>query len=141
MNLLGEALMALVGLAGGMAVGSGLVAFLTVLDIIPRLVVLTRSIGWIHRYEKALVVGAVFATWVDFRSWHTMGLQVVVPVIGLFAGCFVGLLAAGLTEVLNVLPIMAKRLGMRSRLAWFLTAMIVGKVAGSLFQWILFLVF
>ncbi|PTM58606.1 stage V sporulation protein AB [Desmospora activa DSM 45169] len=127
------------GLAGGLAVGSGLVAFLTVLDVIPRLTVLTRSISRIHWYEGALVMGAVVATWVDFRGWHGLDwMMVAVPLVGLIAGCFVGLLAAGLTEVLNVLPILAKRLGMQSRLPWLLLAMIFGKVVGSLFQWLVF---
>ncbi|WP_309862006.1 stage V sporulation protein AB [Desmospora profundinema] len=142
MTLLDESILVLVGLAGGLAVGSGLVAFLTVLDIIPRLTVLTRSVRWIHWYEGALIAGAVFATWVDFRDWHAIPLMMtVMPLIGLLAGSFVGLLAAGLTEVLNVLPILAKRLGMKNRLAWLLTAMILGKIVGSLFQWIVFLVF
>ena len=44
-TLLGEAfLAAFIGLAGGIAVGSGMVAFLVVLDIIPRLAQITRII-------------------------------------------------------------------------------------------------
>lgn len=139
MTLLVEAMEAVVGLAGGVAVGSGLVAFLTVLDIIPRLTVLTRSVNRVHWYEGALVMGAVIATWLDFRDWHGQDwMMVAVPVVGLIAGCFIGLLAAGLTEVLNVLPILAKRLGMQSLLPWLLLAMILGKMIGSLFQWLVF---
>ncbi len=55
---------------------------------------------------------------------------------GLFAGCFVGMLAAALTEVINVLPILAKRIGMEAYMIWLLMAMIFGKVLGSIIDWI-----
>jgi len=47
-------------------------------------------------------------------------------------------LAASLTEVLNVLPILAKRLRIQHAILHLLMAMAFGKVAGSLLQWILF---
>lgn len=139
MDLLGDFLLVVIGLAGGLAVGSGLVAFITVLDIVPRLTLLTRTLGHVRHYQYAIVAGAVGATWIDFRSiafpfplWLTI-------VVGLLAGSFVGLLAGALTEVLNVLPILAKRLHMGSYLLYLLMAMVLGKVIGSLFQWLIFI--
>lgn len=127
-----------IGLAGGLAVGSGFVAFITVLDIVPRLAQMSRTEGKIHLYESALITGAVVSTWADFFDWngHLSGWWSA-P-LGLLAGCFVGLLAAALTEVLNVLPILAKRMQMQHAVLHLLMAMVFGKVAGSLFQWILF---
>ncbi|MMZ69369.1 hypothetical protein D3C76_1689220 [compost metagenome] len=58
--------------------------------------------------------------------------------MGLFDGFFVGMLAAALTEVLNVLPILAKRLHMQQYLLGLLLAMVCGKVAGSLFEWFIY---
>jgi len=60
------------------------------------------------------------------------------PIVGLFCGVFIGLLAAALTEVLNVLPVLAKRLGMRSYLFGLLLAMILGKMTGSLFDFFIY---
>lgn len=48
-----------IGLAGGLAVGSGFVAFLTVLGIIPRLTQLTKTMKMIRYYEWAVVMGAL----------------------------------------------------------------------------------
>ncbi len=135
------------GLAGGLAVGSGLVAFLVVLDVIPRVVQLTRSYGEIRKYEGAVVAGAVFWTFTDFFDWklHFASAWIALPVtlagtavIGLFAGIFVGMVAAALTEVLNVLPILAKRLNMTDAIVWLLMAMVFGKVMGSLFDWLIY---
>jgi stage V sporulation protein AB len=74
----------------------------------------------------------------DFFSWQLKLSPICTGYFGLFAGCFVGMLAAALTEVINVLPIMAKRLGMDGYMMLLLTAMILGKVLGSLFEWLVY---
>lgn len=131
-------LIAFVGLAGGIAVGSGMVAFLVVLDIIPRLAQITRSFSKIHAYEAAVVIGSLMFTWVDFSDLNLHLFPISTALIGLFAGCFVGMLAAALTEIINVLPILAKRVGMGSYMILLLMAMIFGKVIGSLFEWLFY---
>ncbi|GIP37535.1 stage V sporulation protein AB [Paenibacillus sp. J31TS4] len=128
----------LIGLAGGLAVGSGMVAFLVVLDIIPRLAQITRSgscLGW---YEGAVIGGSVYWTFADFFGWGTRLTGLAPAVAGLFCGVFVGMLAAALTEIINVLPILAKRLGMSRQLILLLMAMVFGKVLGSLFEWLIY---
>ncbi|MFC0214274.1 stage V sporulation protein AB [Paenibacillus chartarius] len=136
--LLGAAA-AFLGLAGGLAVGSGFVAFLVVLDIIPRLTQLTKSRRFLHTYEGAVIAGALFFTWADFYDWRASMFPLGAAAVGLFAGCFVGMLAAALTEVINVLPVLARRVGMERYIAWLLLAMILGKVAGSLFEWLFYI--
>lgn len=126
-----------IGLSGGIVVGSAFVALLTVLDIVPRLHQLTcttRHVGW---SEQALAVGAVFWTCADFFDWQWTIPAAGLVLVGLLAGCFVGMLAAALTEVLNVLPILSKRLAMERWLFYLLMAMVLGKVCGSLLQWLL----
>lgn len=131
------ALAAFTGMAGGLAVGSGFVAFITVLDLIPRLAQIAR-LRRTQSLEAAVVAGVVFFTVVDFAEvafgWFAAGAAVV----GLLCGLFVGMLAAALTEVLNVFPILAKRLRLHGYIAWLLLAMVLGKVAGSLFDWTVF---
>lgn len=136
MMILWPVILILIGLSGGFAVGSGFVAFIAVLDIIPRLTQLTNSMRYIRWYEWALVSGAVCFTVLDF-------FQIVIrlPIFtmigfGLISGVFVGTLAAGLTEVLNVFPILAKRLSMDRFILVFLMAMVFGKIIGSIIQWI-----
>ena len=128
----------LIGLAGGIVVGGGLVALLVVLDIVPRLSQLARSAMRVRDFEAAIVTGVLFWTWADFFAWK-IGLPSFVAVLfGALAGCFVGMLAAALTEVLNVLPITAKRLGLGSYMVWLLMAMAFGKIVGSLIDWLVF---
>lgn len=129
---------AFLGVAGGIAVGSGFVAFLVVLDIIPRLAQITKSYRRIRAYEWAVIAGVLFFTLTDFYNWKAGLFPLGAAAFGLFAGCFVGMLAAALTEVVNVLPILARRIGLADYIAWLLLAMILGKVAGSLFEWFIY---
>ncbi|MDF2667901.1 MAG: stage sporulation protein [Paenibacillus sp.] len=125
-----------IGIAGGVAVGGGMVAFLVVLDVIPRLAQIAKSPNRIHGLETAVVSGVMFFTLADFFDWTFRLAPLSAVCIGLLAGCFVGMLAGALTEVLNVFPIMAKRMGIGDYIIWLLMAMVFGKVAGSLFDWL-----
>jgi stage V sporulation protein AB len=137
MNLWWEVpLQLFIGIAGGIAVGSGIVAFLVVLDIIPRLAQITRSYRQIHWYEGAVVSGSLAFTLTDFFDWSFSFFPVAAVIVGLLAGGFVGMLAGALTEVMNVLPILAKRVGMAPYMIWLLMAMVFGKVLGSLLDWL-----
>lgn len=126
------------GLAGGLAVGAGFVAFLTVLGVIPRLMQLTKTARFIRFYEWSVILGALAGTW--FSLWENqlfVSKLWLIP-IGLASGIFIGMLAAALTEVLNVLPILAKRIGLDNKIIILLMAIVFGKICGSLFHWIYF---
>lgn len=139
MRVIQEICLGFFGIAGGIAVGAGVVALYVVLDIIPRLAQLTKSYAKVHWYEGAMIVGSLFGTAVDFWHWKFyIGFRLVSAVIGLFNGIFIGMLAAALTEVLNVLPILAKRVHLQKYLFLLLLAMVFGKVAGSFFDWFVY---
>ncbi|PLT28273.1 stage V sporulation protein AB [Peribacillus deserti] len=126
------------GLAGGLAVGSGFVAFLTVLGIVPRLTQLTKTIHRIRHYEWAVVLGAVLGGWVSLADTIFFLPSILLIPIGLASGIFNGMLAAALTEVLNVMPLLSKRIGVQEKIVVLMMALVLGKVIGSLFQWIFF---
>jgi stage V sporulation protein AB len=132
-------LLIFIGFAGGLVVGSGFVAFLTVLGIIPRLTQLTKTASFIHAYEWGVVFGAVTGGWVSLRDSIFMISPYWLIPIGLACGIFIGMLAAALTEVLNVLPILAKRIGIVEQMIGLLMALVFGKIFGSLFHWIYFI--
>ena len=48
------------------------------------------------------------------------------------------MMAAALTEVLNVWPILAKRIGVDDKIVILIMAIVFGKIFGSLFHWIYF---
>ncbi|RUQ26534.1 stage V sporulation protein AB [Peribacillus cavernae] len=127
-----------VGFAGGLAVGAGFVAFLTVLKVIPRLTQLTKTMKMIQHYEWAIVLGVITGAWLGLQNnILSLNKAFLVP-IGLADGIFNGLLAAALTEVLNVFPLISKRIGIQEKIVYLIMAIVFGKIAGSLFQWIYF---
>ncbi|WP_066370121.1 stage V sporulation protein AB [Neobacillus fumarioli] len=126
------------GLASGLAVGSGFVAFLTVLGIIPRLTQLSKTMKMIRQYEWAVIIGALSGVLASLRD-PEFGLSpfFLIP-LGLTGGIFVGMLAAGLTEAVNVFPILAKRIRLDGEIVILIMAIVLGKIAGSIFQWVYF---
>ncbi|WP_307331873.1 stage V sporulation protein AB [Evansella vedderi] len=131
-------LLIIIGLSGGLAVGSGFVAFLTVLGIVPRLAHLTKTVKLLTAYEFAIVFGAISGVWFSLGD-PSFGLSNgVLILVGLACGIFIGMLAAALAEVLNVFPILAKRIGMKQTIHWLLWAIVLGKTVGSLYHWIFF---
>lgn len=131
-------LVVFIGLAGGLAVGAGFVAFLAVLGIIPRLTQLSKTMKMIHWYEWAIVFGAIIGTFTSLRDPIFFFSRLFLIPLGLAGGVFVGMLAAALTEVLNVFPILAKRVGIEDRIITLMMAIVLGKVFGSLFHWLYF---
>lgn len=127
-----------IGLAGGLAVGTGYVAFLTVLGVIPRLTQLSKTMKMIHWYEWAVVMGALTGVLVSLEDVILFLKSYFLIPIGLATGIFYGMVAAALTEVLNVLPILTKRVGVDGKITILLMALVLGKILGSLFHWIYF---
>ncbi len=127
----------IVGFSGGVSVGAGYVAFLTVLNIIPRLTQLTK-VQSVHYFESAVILGAICGTISSLWDFSLGLTPILLALMGVFSGVFNGMLAAALTEVLNVFLILAKRIGMQDRILYILMALVLGKIAGSLFQWIIY---
>ena len=127
-----------IGLSAGLAVGAGFVAFITVLGIIPRLMQLTKTMKMIVHYEGAVVIGSVSGTWLGLQE-PILPLPVpFLALLGLLYGIFIGMLAAALYEVLDVIPILSKRIRLDDRILYLIMALVLGKVFGSLFHWFFF---
>ncbi|KKE80705.1 MULTISPECIES: stage V sporulation protein AB [Oceanobacillus] len=134
-NLLINFIQVLIGFSGGLAVGGGFVAFITVLKIIPRLLQLTKSYKLIKFYTACVVLGLIMGSYLSFANVNLNQPVLILVVWGLFHGIFNGMLAAALTEVLNVFPVITRRIRLENSLLILLMAIMFGKIVGSLFQW------
>lgn len=127
-----------IGFSSGVVVGGGFVAFLTVLGIIPRLTQLTKTVSALQGYEWGVILGALIGGWLSLSDTVFFQSKLWTIPIGLLSGVFIGMLAAALTEVMNVLPILAKRIGFGDQIVILLMALVFGKIFGSLFHWVYF---
>lgn len=127
-----------IGFSGGVVVGAGFVAFITILKVIPRLIQLSKTQKFIKVYAGSIICGVLFGTFLSFSDVNLQQPNILLLFWGLLHGIFNGMLAAALAEVLNVFPILFKRIGIQERVQWLLMAVVFGKVIGSLFQWTYF---
>ncbi len=126
-----------IGFSEGIIVGSAIVAFITLLDIIPRLTQLTETQGYIKVYERTMILSAMIVSLASFCNLHLFGPKLLAGLSGLFMGVFIGLMAAALAEVTNVIPVAASRFQLEGHMGYILAAIVCGKVFGSLIYWIL----
>ncbi|WP_404403606.1 stage V sporulation protein AB [Jeotgalibacillus malaysiensis] len=138
MTIVTDLITAFIGIAGGFAVGGGFVAFISVLGVLPRVVIMTSQQVRLKSIEWSLIIGALSGTAAMYLP-ISIDVSLAVPILGLLSGVFIGMMAAALTEVLNVIPLITRRLKMTGSLELIITAIIAGKVAGSLFYWLIFL--
>ncbi|WP_026906602.1 stage V sporulation protein AB [Paucisalibacillus globulus] len=137
LNILINLLEVIIGFSGGLAVGSGFVAFLTVLGIIPRLIQLSRTSHLLKVYTACVVLGSIVGTFFSFSNVTWSHPVILLALWGIFHGIFNGMLAAALTEVLNVFPLISKRIGLEAKIITLIMAVVFGKIVGSLFQWLI----
>lgn len=132
-----------IALGAGFAVSGGFFAFISLIGIVPRLASISRTASCIPIYEFFLAAGIIIINLIsiyrpdlNFLPYH--GAELMINVEGLFAGVFTGCLAGALAEVVNVIPILSRRLGIRKGFPYYVIAFALGKCAGSLMQFYIF---
>lgn len=148
--------LAFYGLSAGLLVSAGIFTVLLAVGLTPRFVGTTHTAKKILLYEECITAGAVIGTlfsaipgmmhageWVrrfmarnpDSRIAMALdiGGEVFLGIAGLFMGMFVGCLALAIAEMLNSIPIFARRTSFRHGLGIAVLAVALGKLAGSLY--------
>lgn len=137
---MGKAVEAVAGLGEGLAASAAFVALLSILDVIPRLAqVFSCGAGTAKYMESAIAAGLVSASVADgmgFSAGLGRGSETILALVGTGTGMFVGMLAAALAEVLDVLPVVGRRTGLATKIHVLVYALVAGKVAGSLAYWL-----
>lgn len=137
-SFIGIVLEVIIGFSTGIAVGGGFVAFIMLLGMIPRLMQLSETEHLLKVYIACLIIGVFVGTYFTFTGGTLNQPQLLLSFWGLFHGIFNGMIIAALAEVLNIFPVIFRRIGMQRYLFALLMAIIFGKVFGSLFQWTIF---
>lgn len=139
----------LLGGAAGIATSAGLMAILITLGVIPRIMGRMQLAENVFLIETMLTIGGVAGCVLSFGmgNW-TLGLghkgiagilgQLLLGVYGIGAGVFVGCQAIALAEILNIFPIMFRRMKLQIGLPVILLVMAAGKIVGA---WISFFSF
>jgi len=135
-NVVFNLLEVFVGFSSGIVIGGAFIAILTFLGIIPRLIQLSKGKNLVQTFSVAIVLGTLFGTYLSFTPFTSNQPVLTLIIWGGFQGIFNGMFAAALVEVLNVFPLLSKRVGLERYILFLLMAIVFGKIIGSLFQWI-----
>ncbi len=143
------------GIVSGLMVSGGVFTALLVLGLVPRFAGKSHTADKILTYESVVVVGCVmggvlsalpaanFVKKMEFlqeifqtNTWNILS-DIAMAGGGFFAGCFVGCVALAIAEMLDSIPIFARRIAFRQGLGVAVLAVAAGKVAGSLVYFVM----
>lgn len=147
---MGEIGIGILGIFSGLMISGGVFTALLALGLVPRFAGKTHTANKILSYESAVVCGCAVGGILSalpvseflerylyslgaFRGGVWSGVaNLLMAGSGFFAGCFVGCVALAIAEMLDSIPIFARRIGFRQGLGVAVLAVAVGKCVGSL---------
>lgn len=125
-------LLVLVSFSGGVIIAGGVFALIAVIGIVPRLAQKTKTKKNIKLYEDFIILGGLIGTSNLYLNLELPFGQIGLITVGFFAGVFIGCLAVSLAEVLDVIPILTRRINIKTGMALFIVALAIGKLIGAL---------
>lgn len=123
-----------IGLVSGIIIAGGLFAFVVTVGVMTRLVTATKTAKRILLYEDVLVIGVAIANGISLYTPTVRYTGFLLPFCGLFSGIYVGCLAVALAEVVNVMPVFARRVKLKYGMSWLIVGFAIGKMLGTWYQ-------
>ena len=123
----------LIGSSAGGIIAAGVFAFLAVIGVFPRLVAFVGEKDHIMLCETMMILGGVLGSIVTlYQVPRLFGGRALLAIWGVATGIFVGALVMSLAETLKALPVFYRRAHVSTGIQYIITAMAIGKFAGSL---------
>jgi len=132
-------LFGLINFSAGITIGSAFSAFISLLNFIPRMIQITNTKKHIVLYQNCIALGATISSLLYFFNIIIKLNKIISAIISLAMGIFVGLFSSALAEVLNVIPVLSKKLKTKHKLKYITTSLLFGKTFGSLWYWLVLL--
>lgn len=121
-----------IAFGSGMVISGAVFAFIAVIGIVPRLAQKTKTQDKIKFYEEAIIWGGIIGTSSMLFDFYLPIGNVLVILYSACIGIFYGCLAVSLAEILNVIPILTRRIDIQDGLKYFIIAVAIGKLIGAL---------
>ena len=134
--MLSKVLLAFIGLSAGVVVGNAAGAFISLLGVVPRLAQISDTDEKIPLYQWILILSMTMFSFIFFSDFSFKFNKYLSIISGLFFGTFVGLFASALAEVLNVIPVLSRKMEITEYIPFLIIAILLGKVSASLLNWL-----
>ena len=131
MIILKNGILILLGFSSGVVIAGAVFAFIAIIGVVPRLAQKTATQKHIKLYEEAIICGGIFGAATQMINFRLPIGTVPVAALALCTGVFFGCLAVSLAEVLDVIPVLSRRVRLQTGMAAFMLAIALGKLAGS----------
>lgn len=131
-------LLGIIGFCAGGVIAAGVFAFIVTIGVVVRLIGKTHTAEHIRLIEDCIVVGGAAGNIVNLYKIPVPGGPVLLALLGLGAGIFVGCLIMSLAETLNALPVLSRRIRLATGLQYVILAMAAGKGIGALLHFWIF---
>ena len=131
MEIIKYLVLIILGFGVGIVIAGAVFAFIAIICVVPRLAGKTGTSKYVRLYEEAIIFGGIIGSVAMVLDMYIPIGRVGVIIYSLLTGMFYGCLAVSLAEVLDVLPVLARRIRVRQGLRWFITALALGKLLGS----------
>ena len=127
------------GLSAGFLTAAAYVAFIAMLGVFPKIAAKTNTAKQCILYENCLMIGILMATLLQFCvSFYSSSFpksailpaflgNLLLMIIGLFGGIYIGFLIGGLSEVLNVIPTYARKAHIQKKVGLLIFFLALGK--------------
>lgn len=145
-----EIFLVICGTSYGLLAAAGVFTVLVAVGLVPRFAGKTHTARKAVLYEEMVIFGtlagsflSIFTRYCQFGAWWQsrfpeqegllQGIGIFWQgVFGLFAGMFIGCLALAIAEMLDSIPIFARRVSFRHGIGLAVLSMAAGKLCGSL---------
>lgn len=131
-----NALLMFIGVSGGIVVGNAAGAFISLLGLVPRLAQISDTDSRVPLYQWILIISATIFSFIFFSEFSFKFSKYLLIILGLFFGTFVGLFASALAEVLNVIPVLSRKMEIIYYTPLLIISIVLGKVSASLLNWL-----
>ncbi|MDR0999963.1 MAG: stage V sporulation protein AB [Clostridiales bacterium] len=126
----------LLGFGSGAVISGAVFAFIAVIGVVPRLAQKTKTKNSLKLYEEAISFGGIAGCVEGFFKIPIPTHVVIVAALFVCVGIFYGCLAVSLAEVLDVIPILSRRTKLQQGIFFFILAIALGKLTGSILYYV-----
>lgn len=146
-----ECLLVFSGISFGLLSSAGVFTVFSAVGLVPRFAGKTHSAKQIFLYENMIIlgtiIGGVMSLWPEYWGGVMGRLKgclervemaavfqnMLLVVMGLFSGMFVGCLALSIAEMLDSIPIFTRRVSLKKGVGVAVWSVAAGKIFGAMF--------
>ena len=126
----------LIGFASGTVLAGGVVAFISIIGIVPLMAYRTNTKHHAAFFENAIALGSILGGILSIWTFTIKLPSILIVILSFACGNFVGVLVIALAEVLDVMPILDRRIKIEKGVALLIYAFAAGKLVGCLYYYV-----